>query len=447
MSKLLLSRRTALKGLGATLALPWLEAMGPLTSWAGGNTPAGKAAPNRMAFLYVPNGKNMVDWTPKTEGELTDLPAILQPLADYRRDFSILTGLTVDKARANGDGGGDHARALSAFLTGAQPRKTDGTDIRAGVSVDQVAASRIGDQTRLASLEIGTEAGSMAGNCDSGYSCVYSSTMAWRSATQPLPKEVKPKLVFDRLFNAGSQQDRARRDAQRKSVLDLVREDFRELNGKLGAHDQRKLDEYFTAIREIEVRIERAGKFPEPKAPEGFTVAEQIPPTYQEHIRLMADLMVLAFQTDTTRVCTFVLANEGSNKPYPFINISEGHHELSHHGNDEAKKAKIKEINRFHTTQLAYVLGKLKSVKEGDGTLLDHCMLAYGSGNSDGNAHNHDNLPLLLAGRGCGTIQSGRHLVYPKETPLNNLWVGMLNRMEIKLQQLGDSTGELTGLA
>ena len=447
MSKLVLSRRTALKGLGATLALPWLEAMGPLTSWAGGNTPASKAAPNRLAFLYVPNGKNMVDWTPKNEGELTDLPAILQPLAEHKRDFSILTGLTADKARPNGDGGGDHARALSAFLTGAQPRKTDGTDIRAGISVDQVAAARIGDQTRLGSLEIGTEAGSMAGNCDSGYSCVYSSTMAWRSATQPLPKEVKPKLVFDRLFNAGSQKDRARRDAQRQSVLDLVREDFRELNGKLGLHDQRKLDEYFSAIREIELRIERASKFPEPKAPEGFVVAEQIPASYEEHIRLMADLMVLAFQTDTTRVCTFVLANEGSNKSYPFINISEGHHELSHHGNDEKKKAKIKEINRFHTTQLAYVLGKLKSVKEGDGTLLDHCMLAYGSGNSDGNAHNHDNLPLLLAGRGCGTIQPGRHIVYPKETPLNNLWVGMLNRMEIKLQQLGDSTGELNGLA
>ncbi len=447
MSKLVISRRTALKGLGATLTLPWLEAMGPLTSWADGNTPASKAAPNRLAFLYVPNGKNMVDWTPKSEGELTDLPAILQPLAEHKRDFSILTGLTADKARANGDGGGDHARALSAFLTGAQPRKTDGTDIRAGISVDQVAASRIGDQTRLGSLEIGTEAGSMAGNCDSGYSCVYSSTMAWRSATQPLPKEVKPKLVFDRLFNAGSQKDRARRDAQRKSVLDLVREDFRELNGKLGTHDQRKLDEYFTAVREIELRIERAGKFPEPKAPEGFAVAEQIPASYEEHIRLMADLMVLAFQTDTTRVCTFVLANEGSNKAYPFINISEGHHELSHHGNDAAKKAKIKEINRFHTTQLAYVLGKLKSVKEGDGTLLDHCMLAYGSGNSDGNAHNHDDLPLLLAGRGCGTIKPGRHIVYPKETPLNNLWVGMLNRMEIKLQQLGDSTGELSGLA
>ena len=447
MSHSHLSRRTFLRGLGATLALPWLEAMGPLTSWGAGKVAGGKAAPNRMAFLYVPNGKNMVDWTPKAEGDLGELPAILESLADYRRDFSILTGLTADKARANGDGGGDHARALSAFLTGAQPRKTDGTDIRAGVSVDQVAASRVGDLTRLASLEIGTEAGSMAGNCDSGYSCVYSSTMSWRSATQPLPKEVKPKMVFERMFGAGTGQERARRDASRRSVLDLVKEDFRQLNGRLGAQDQRKLDEYLTGIRDIEKRMERAGEFPVPKAPAGFTVPDEPPSNYEEHIRLMADLMVLAFQTDTTRVATFVLANEGSNKPYPFINVSEGHHDLSHHGNSEEKKAKIREINRFHTRQLAYILGKLKSVKEGDGTLLDHCMLAYGSGNSDGNAHNHDNLPILLAGGGCGTLKPGRHIVFPKETPLNNLWVAMLNRMEVKVHELGDSSGELAALA
>ena len=445
-----LSRRTFLRGIGATLALPWLEAMGPLSSWAAGKTPAGKAAPNRMAFLYVPNGKNMVDWTPGNEGDLGALenfPRILEPLADFKRDFSILTGLTADKARSNGDGGGDHARALAAFLTGAQPRKTDGTDIRAGVSVDQVAASRIGDRTRLPSLEIGTEAGAMAGNCDSGYSCVYSSTMAWRSATQPLQKEVRPKMVFDRIFGSGKQDDRARRDAARKSVLDLVKDDFRQLNGKLGKHDQRKLVEYLTGVREIEKRIDRTADFPMPKAPADFTVGDKEPASYGEHIRILSDLMVLAFQTDTTRVCTFVLANEGSNRPYPFINVRDGHHDLSHHGNSEEKKAKIREINRFHTTQLAYLLGKLKSVKEGDGTLLDHCMLAYGSGNSDGNAHNHDNLPILLAGHGCGTIKQGRHVVHPKDTPVNNLWLAMLNRMEIKVQQLGDSSGELPGLA
>jgi Protein of unknown function (DUF1552) len=439
-----IDRRTVLRGIGATLALPWLEAMGPVTAWAAPLKGA-KPAPNRMAMLYVPNGKNMADWTPATEGALGELPAILKPLDGMKDHFSILTGLTADKARDHGDGGGDHARALSAFLTGCQPRKTDGVDIRAGVSVDQVAASRVGDQTRLPSLEIGCEAGSMAGNCDSGYSCVYSSTMSWRSATQPLPKEVNPKLVFERLFGSGGDAERARRDAARKSVLDFVREDTADLKGKLGATDQRKLDEYFSSVRDIEQRIAKAEKLPPVKTPE-FKVPTTVPAVYEEHLHLMADLMVLAFQADVTRVATFVLANEGSNKPYPFAGVPEGHHDLSHHGNDAKKKAKIRDINTFHVKQLAYLLGKLRSVQEGDGTLLDHCMLAYGSGNSDGNAHNHDNLPILLAGGGCGTIKQGRHIKYAKETPLNNLWLAMLDRMDVKLAGLGDSTGALKGL-
>jgi hypothetical protein len=439
-----ISRRTILRGLGASIALPWLDAMGPVSSWAA-DTAAAKAAPNRMAILYVPNGKIMQEWTPESEGTSFELPAILEPLKDLREDFMVLSGLTADKARAHGDGGGDHARALSAFLTGAQPRKTDGTDIRAGISVDQVAAARLGDETRLPSLEIGCEQGAMAGNCDSGYSCVYSSTMAWKSATQPLPKEVNPRLVFQRLFSTTPDGQRVQRDARRKSVLDLVREDFTELNGKLGASDQRKLDEYFTAVREIELRIDRAGKLPEVKAPD-VPVPSGIPTSYEEHIKLMCDLIVLAFQSDVTRVCTFVLANEGSNRSYPFINVKEGHHELSHHGKDAKKMEKIRDINKFHTSQLAYLLTKLKSVKEGDGTLLDHSMIAYGSGNSDGNAHNHDDLPVLLAGRGCGTIQPGRHVRYSRETPVNNLWVSMLDRMSVKVDSLGDSTGSLPGL-
>jgi len=433
-----------LRGLGATMALPWLETMGPLTSWANEDSKA-KKAPNRLAFVYVPNGVNMADWTPTTEGSEFELPTILEPLKEVRKDFSVLTGLTADKARAHGDGGGDHARALSAFLTGAQPRKTDGTDIRAGISVDQVAASRIGDQTRLASLEIGCEAGAMAGNCDSGYSCVYSSTMSWRSATQPLPKEVNPKLVFERLFSQVPDADRAKRDKTRKSVLDLVRAEANDLQGKVSVSDRRKLDEYFTSIRDIELRIERAAKLPEIKMPE-YAKPDGIPKDYQEHIRLMCDLLVLGFQTDVTRVSTFVFANEGSNKPYPFINVSEGHHDLSHHGNDQAKKHKLRDINKFHLTQFAYLLSKLKSVSEGDGTLLDHCLIAYGSGNSDGNAHNHDDLPILLAGQGGGTVHQGRHIKYAKETPLNNLWLAMLDRADVKVPFLGDSTGVLSGL-
>ena len=438
MSKHPISRRTLLRGIGAAVALPWLESMTPAFARSV------ETFPVRMGFVYTPNGKNMDDWTPKADGAEFELPAILQPLKDLREDFSILTGLTADKARAHGDGGGDHARALSAFLTGAQPRKTDGSDIRAGVSVDQAAAAAIGDQTRLSSLEIGCEAGAMAGNCDSGYSCVYSSTMSWKSATQPLPKDVNPKSVFDRLFGGGSAAERAKARARRQSVIDTVREDYKDLNGKVSKQDQRKLDEYMTSIHDIEQRLERAMHLPEVKVPEGVAKPAGIPASYEEHIKLMGDLLVLAFQTDVTRVATFVVANEGSNKPYAFIGVPEGHHDLSHHGGDQAKKAKIAKINAFHVTQLAYVLGRLKAVKEGDGTLLDHCMIAYGSGNSDGNAHNHDNLPVLLAGKGGGTIKQGRHVRFPKETPINNLWLALLQRAGVKMQSLGDSTGILT---
>jgi hypothetical protein len=445
MSRELMSRRSVLRGLGVSLALPWLEAMGPLTAWAADTTKA-KAAPNRLAFLYVPNGKNMADWTPKTEGANFELPKILEPLADVRENFSILTGLTADKARAHGDGGGDHARALAAFLTGAQPRKTDGTDVRVGVSVDQVAASRCGDEVRLPSLELGCEPSQMAGNCDSGYSCVYSSLMSWKSATQPLPKETNPKLVFERLFSAGADSARAKAKARTRSILDAVKDEVTDLNGKLGAGDKRKLDEYVTSVRELEQRMDRAEKLPPVKAPADFAKPEGIPATYEEHLKLMYDLMALAFQADVTRVSTFLISNEGSNKPYPFIGISEGHHELSHHGNDAKKKEKIREINTFHTKQLAYFLKKLKSIREGDGTLLDHTMIAYGSGNSDGNAHNHDDLPILLAGSGCGTIKQGRHIRYEKNTPLNNLWIAMLDRLNINVKKVGDSTGALSGL-
>jgi hypothetical protein len=398
-----------------------------------------------MAFLYVPNGVNMADWTPQQEGVDYQLPAILEPLSGVRQKLQVLSGLTADKARPHGDGGGDHARALSAFLTGSQAFKTDGTNIRLGVSVDQAAAARVGDRTRLSSLEIGCEQGAMAGNCDSGYSCVYSSTMAWRSATQPLPKEVNPKLVFDRLFAADQSPDRIRRDARRRSILDYVREDSRQLSLQLTVNDNRKLDEYFTAIREIELRIERAEKLPPVKTPD-YPAPSGIPAEYETHIRLMCDLMTLAFQADVTRVVTFVLANEGSNRPYPFIEVPEGHHDLSHHGNDAAKKEKIRRINLFHMRQLAYLLEKLNGVQEGDGSLLDHCMLAYGSGIHDGNAHNHEDLPLVLAGGGCGTLTPGRHVKFATETPLSNLWLSMLARMEVSWDRLGDSTGPLGNL-
>ena len=247
------------------------------------------------------------------------------------------------------------------------------------------------------------------------------------------------------MFGAGAGADRVKRDKLRQSVLDFVRQDASDLAGKIGKSDQRKLDEYFSSIRDIEQRIARAATLPEVKAPD-YPVPAGVPGDFQEHIRLMCDLMVLAFQTDSTRVCSFVLTNEGSNKAYPFIGVSEGHHELSHHGNDPKKKEKIRDINKFHVTQLSYLLQKLKAIPEGEGTLLDHCMIAYGSANSDGNAHNHDDLPVLLAGKGGGTIRSGRHIRYPKETPISNLWLSMLERMDVKIPFLGDSTGALSSL-
>jgi hypothetical protein len=439
-----LSRRTVLKGVGATLALPWLEAMGPLSAWA--NAPA-RRTPNRLAFVYVPNGVHMQDWTPRGDGALpAELPQILRPLNNVKDHLSVLTGLTADKARPNGDGPGDHARAMAAFLTGAQPRKTDGADIRAGVSVDQVAAARLADQTRLASLEIGCDPSAMAGNCDSGYSCVYSSTISWRSATTPVPKLVQPRQVFDRLFGSDAGADRIRRERNRRSILDFVQEESTTLQNRLGASDRRRLDEYLTAIRDIEERIERAARLPQPPTP-NIELPASAPASYQDHIRLLCDLLVLAFQTDSTRVSTFVFANEGSNRPYPFIGVSEGHHDLSHHGNDPVKTGKIRQINTFHITQFAYLLERLQAVREGDGTLLDHSMIVYGSGNSDGNRHNHDDLPILVAGKGCGNLRSARHVRYNRDTPLNNLWLSLLDRMECPVDQLGDSTGRLSQLS
>jgi hypothetical protein len=269
--------------------------------------------------------------------------------------------------------------------------------------------------------------------------------MSWRSSTQPLPKQVNPKLVFERLFASSNDPLKASRDAIQKSILDFVRDDSKSLANKLGVNDVRKLDEYFSSIRDIELRIERAQKLPPVKTPD-YAIPAGIPANYEEHLRLMCDLLALSFQSDVTRIATFVLANEASNKPYPFLQVPEGHHDLSHHGGDASKQAKLKQINIFHTKQLAYLLNKLESIQEGDGTLLDHSMIAYGSGIHDGNAHNHEDLPIILAGGGCGTLSQGRHIRLKKETPLSNLWVSMLNRMDVSVEKLGDSSGALSEL-
>ena len=444
-----LPRRTFLKGLGTAIALPVMESLLPRGLVAAEALAGGKAAPRRMAFVYVPNGANMADWTPAATGADFELPLILEPLREHKKDFSVLTGLAQDKGFAHGDGPGDHARASATFLTGAHPRKTGGADIKVGISVDQFAAQKIGDRTRFASLELGTDKARLAGNCDSGYSCAYSFNISWKSENQPMAPEVDPRLVFDRLFNNGnsSEMDEARikRDRDRKSILDFALEDARSLKAKLGMTDRRKLDEYLSAIRELEQRIERANGFAATMP--DYTRPTGIPKSYEEHLRLQFDLMALAFQTDTTRIATFIMAHDGSNRQYPFIGVRDGHHDLSHHQGDEEKKGKIAKINRFHMTQFAYFLERLKSIREGEGTLLDNSMIVYGSGLGDGNRHNHNDLPVLLAGRGGGTINSGRHIRYDKGTPMNNLFLSMMDRLGAKADQLGDSTGLLANLS
>ncbi len=438
-----LSRRTVLRGMGTAVSLPLLEAMVPAR---GAAAAAVAAHPLRIGFLYVPNGKHMPDWTPAQEGSGYDLPWILEPLAAHRDRFTVISGLAHMKANANGDGGGDHARALTTFLTGTQAKKTFGADIRAGVSVDQLAAGHLGRQTRFPSLEIGADAGGQSGNCDSGYSCAYSANIAWKSETQPIPKETNPRLVFERLFTDGrpgeTEAQRAARRTAHKSILDFVAADARRLEGRLGGADRRKLDEYLTAVREVERRIEHAGAMQDPAAL-GMERPDGVPGDYESHLRLLADVLALAWRTDTTRVSTFVFANEGSNRSYAFMDVPEGHHDLSHHGNDPAKQEKIRRINRFHVTQLAYFLDALAAVPEGEGTLLDHSMIIYGSGIGDGNRHNHDDLPILLAGGGAGTLQPGRHLRVPPKTPMTNLYLALLDRLGVHAERLGDSTGRL----
>jgi Protein of unknown function (DUF1552) len=440
-----ISRRMVLRGIGASLALPWLEAMTP--ALAGTGAGKGAASPLRMAFFYVPNGVHMPLWQPKTEGKGYELPAILKPLEKRKDDLLVLTGLTQDKAFGNGDGAGDHARSLATFLTGAQAFKTDGANIHVGESVDQVAARQIGKQTRFGSIELGIDRGGQSGNCDSGYSCAYSSNISWRSPTTPTAKEVNPRLVFERLFAADGGANRARRDKYRLSILDFVNEDARRLNSRLGVTDRRKLDEYLSSVRELETRIARveAGKEPEVKTPD-YPRPTGVPKDYAEHVRLMFDLLALAFQGDVTRISTFVYANEGSTKSYSFIGVPEGHHDLSHHAGDTKKHEKITTINTFHISLFAGFLDKLATIKEGDGSLLDHSMIVYGSGISDGNRHNHDDLPILMAGKANGTIKPGRHVVYPRRTPLNNLYLSMLDRLDVKIPGLGDSKGRLNSL-
>ena len=441
-----ITRRTVLRGLGTAVALPLFDSLAIAAP-----TPVAAGPVKRLAFVYVPNGMHMPAWTPTAEGALGKLPDTLAPLEAFKSRINVLSGLALDKARANGDGPGDHARAMSAFLTGSQPRKTHGADIRVGKSADQHVATTIGDATRFPSLELGIDRGAQAGNCDSGYSCAYSNNLSWRSENTPNAKETDPKAVFERLFGGKEPKEvaeaRAKREAYSQSILDFVSEDAKGLGATLSGGDKRKLDEYLTAVREVEIRIEKVRKDRaerKPPAKPEMDMPSGTPKDIVEHMRLMCDLMVLSFQTDLTRVVTLPFANDGSNRSYRMVGVSEGHHDCSHHGRKAEKQAKVQKINTFHVEQLAYLLGKLQGVKEKDGTnLLDNVMLVYGSGIGDGDRHNHDDLPILLAGGGGGTITGGRHIKYKFNTPLMNLYLALFERIGAPAKSFGDSTGVL----
>ncbi len=444
-----ISRRAVLRGIGATIALPWLEAASgkPIVraaaAAAGGYAPDG--FPLRMAFIFTPNGVHYDNWKPTGTGTDFALSPSLAPLEKVRQHVNVLTGLTLDKARANGDGPGDHARASASYLTGRQARKTSGNDLSIGVSVDQFAARQIGDRTRLPSIEIGAQIGRRAGSCDSGYACAYSSNISWHDEDTPVPKIVNPAAVFDRLFSSASAKEAAQRFRRRTSILDYVLDDARRLNNALGSGDRARLDEYQTSVREIERRIQRAQELNDhPAAPDDAPAPAGIPDIVGEHLDLMYDMLALAFRTDATRIATYMTGTAGSNRAFPELGITEGHHYLSHHKGNQEWIEKIQRIDRFHAERFARFVANLAATPEGEGSLLDHCMILHGSGLSDGNRHNHENLPIVMAGNAGGHIQTGRHLAHEVETPLCGLYMTMLRQMGCDVAEFGDAMRPLT---
>ncbi len=438
-----LNRRTFLRGTGAAVALPFLDSMVPAMANAATKT----ERPVRMAFLYVPNGIDMRNWNPDYEGKLTHLPRILKPLENFKEHFNLVSNLTHNAGRALLDGAGDHGRCCAAYLTGVQPKKTM-VDIKAGISFDQIVANKIGSQTRFKSLELAMEDARQAGDCDSGYSCAYTNNLAWRSETQPLPPIMNPRILFERLFGEDatlSPEARKRRNQYRLSVLDLVSADAKKLTGELGPSDKRKLDEYLSSIRDIELQIEKAEKDNSQIDP-GLDKPYGIPADFADHFRLMTDMMTVAFRADLTRVMTFLMTREGTSRAYREIGIPDGHHPLTHHRNQEDLMEKVAQINTYHVQQFAAWLEKLQSIQEGDSTLLDNSMIVYGAGLSDGNRHLHEDLPTLIAGKGGNRFKTGRRIVYRRETPMCNMFLTMMDRMGAPADDFGDSTGRLEGL-
>ena len=432
-------RRTFLRGVGTSLALPLLDGMIPAFA-------AVPKAAKRMSFVYVPNGRIMNTWTPAAEGTAFELPQVLQPLAPYRDRFTVLTGLSqLSALSAPGEEVGVHERPCGAYLTGVHPKWTDGDDVRNGVSLDQVIAKEFGKQTQLASLELSLDAAGIVGACEKGWSCAYINTLSWQSPTSPLPMEHNPRRVFERLFgdlgstDASVQRARLRRNS---SILDSVLESMSSLMKELGSSDREKLSEYVESVRGIEHRIEMAERqgareLPSMERPVG------VPLTYQEHAKLMFDLQVLAFQADLTRVITFMMGREKTDRPYGEIGIPDAHHPLTHHGGDADKIAKVVRIETLQSELLAYYVEKLRATRDGDGSVLDHMLLTFGSGISDGNVHSVRNLPLIVFGQGDGGIKGGRHLRYQADTPMANFYLTLVDKLGLPLEHFGDSTGKL----
>jgi len=448
-----LSRRRFLRGLGACVALPALESLLPARLFGGESSGVGNlartasGAPLRMAYVYFPNGAIQPAWWPEGEGKDFELGRTMQPLAKVKHQLQILGGLDHVNATPGPDGAGDHARAGGTFLTGVRVKKTAGSDIRAGISIDQVVAQQIGHLTRFPSLELTCDAVRKSGNCDSGYSCAYQYNLSWRSPSTPVAPEPNPRLLFERLFGAGAPGARAesmkRRQEQQRSILDFVRDDAHSLEKQLTYRDKQKLDEYFVSVREIEQRLEAAERFGAAPDPQ-IATPTGIPTSFEEHVQMMFDMMILAFQTDSTRIATFLLANEGSNRTFPEAGIVEGHHYLTHHQNKQDMIDKVAEIDQWYMRQLAKFLEKMDQTTDVDGqSLLHNSMIVYGSGNADGNRHTHTNLPVILAGGGGGTLTPGRFTKFGG-VPMSNLLLSLADRMGAQgVERLGDSTGRV----
>jgi len=440
-----MGRRTVLRGMGTTMALPFLDAMLPSAARAAEEALASR---KRLQVIYTPNGMMMQNWTPASTAANFELSPILKPLEPYRSKLTVFTGLSHVQAEALGDGAGDHGRCCGGYLTGTHVKKTEGADITAGVSMDQVVAKQFGDKTQIPSLEVGLEPPSLVGSCDSGYSCAYTNTLSWSSPGTPLPVTINPREVFERLFGDGDSLDAKSRLAQLRrqaSILDFVAQDTKRLSHSMGANDKKKLDEYLTSVRDIEKRIQKAeqGGAETTKLP-AYARPSGVPDSFEDYAHMMIDLQVLAMQSDMTRVATFMIGREVSGRSYPEIGVPDAHHPLSHHGNDAEKIAKLTKINTLHMEQVTYYLKRMSETKEGDRSLLDNTLVLAGASLADSNKHDHRSLPVIVAG---GLIKGDRHVEVGKDVPMTNLMLSMMDTLGVEVHSIGDSTGRLSTFA